>query len=453
VAEEWTTDVALGTVVGDRQAGVADEPESAAAEAERAFHPERVTKAALIVGVSAGLGYLFDAYVVNIYSFVLPLIQQAFHTTPAVLGTIASILLTGYMLGTFLFGYLADKWGRKPTLNLSIVTYAVTSVVSGVAGSLGLFAVLRFLTGLGGAGEIAVGVPYTAEVFPAKRRSLGAGGLIFCLYAIGALIALAVAIVLAPSLGWRVAFYFSIVPAVVVFVLRRQLTESHRHLAVKAANAAAEQSNGRPAGKRFSRDQVAEIMRTPVLARRFGLASMIWIANAVGYWGFLVFLQDYMLKKFHLTFQHSLEITMIFFAAMAIWPWIGAVTAERIGRKVAGVIGGIGIAVGIVIGFSTNVLGVFIAAEVFGIGMLGYTWAVGLTYTAELFPTKVRGTGFGLSVAVGRFPAIFGPLVTGTLISSIGLATIAKLFSILWILYIVAFLIGPETKGRPLEDL
>jgi MFS transporter, putative metabolite:H+ symporter len=453
LSEDVTTDVHLGSAVGDRRRGGTETPPRAVSETVDAFHPDRVTKAALIVAISAGLGYLFDAYVVNIYSFVLPLIQKAFHTTPGVLGTVASILLAGYMLGTFLFGYLADKWGRKPTLNLSIVTYAVTSVVSGAAGTIGIFAALRFLTGLGGAGEIAVGVPYTAEVFPARKRAHGAGGLIFCLYAIGALIALGVAILLAPSLGWRVAFYFSIVPAVVVFLLRRQLTESHRHLAVKAAHQAAEYSNNGDASKRMTRDQVAELLHTPVLARRFGLASMIWIANAVGYWGFLVFLQDYMLKTFNLSFQHSLEITLVFFGAMAIWPWIGSLAAERLGRRPAGVIGGIGIAVASIIGFSTNSLGVFIVAEAFGIGMLGYTWAVGLTYTAELFPTKVRGTGFGLSVAVGRFPAIFGPLVTGALISSLGLAAIAKLFSILWILYIVAFIIGPETRARPLEDM
>lgn len=426
-----------------------------ASAAPAAFDAQRVTKAALIVSVSAGLGYMFDAYVVNIYSFVLPLIQKAFHTTSGVLGTIASILLAGYMLGTFLFGYLADKWGRKPTMNLSIVTYAVTSVVSGVAGSIGLFGALRFLTGLGGAGELAVGVPYTAEVYPTRRRAHGAGGLIFCLYAVGALLALGAAILLAPSLGWRVTFYFSIVPAVVVIALRRRLTESERHVEAKrlAAQRKAEAAANDEPPDRFSRGQVMEILTTRRLRGRLLLASMIFIANAVGYWGFLVFLQDYMLKTFHLTFRHSLEITLIFFGAMAIWPWIGSVAAEGIGRRAAGVIGGIGIAAGIFVGFSTKSLGVFIGAEVFGIGMLGFTWSVGLTYVAELFPTHVRGTGFGLSVAIGRFPAIFGPLVTGSLISSLGLATIAKLFSILWILYVIAFLVGPETRGRALEEM
>jgi putative MFS transporter len=444
------TDPVLTTAV-DVDDGAA--PDSAAAP--DAFHPDRVTKAAFIVALSAGLGYMFDAYVVNVYSFVLPLIQKGFHTTPGVLGTVASILLTGYMLGTFLFGYLADKLGRKPTLNLSIITYALTSVISGVAGSLGLFAVLRFFTGLGGAGEIAVGVPYTTEVYPTRQRAHGAGGLVFSLYAVGALIALAVAILLAPSLGWRATFYFSIVPALLVFFMRRRLTESTRHLQAKRQRDHLDQTratNGTPS-KRFSSDQVREILSTPELRRRFVLGSMIFIANAVGYWGFLVFLQDYMLKTFNLTFRHSLEITLIFFGAMAIWPWIGSYAAERLGRRPSGVIGAVGIVIGILVGFSTKSLTLFVIAEVFGIGMLGFTWSVGLTYVAELFPTRVRGTGFGLSVAVGRFPAIFGPLVAGALISSLGLATIAKLFSILWILYIAAFILGPETKGRTLEEI
>ena len=65
----------------------------------------------------------------------------------------------------------------------------------------------------------------------------------------------------------------------------------------------------------------------------------------------------------------------------------------------------------------------------------------------------MRGTGFGLGVAFGRIPSIAGPVLTGTLIGSIGLATIAKCFAVLWLLYIVAFLIGPETRGRTLHEL
>ena len=123
------------------------------------------------------------------------------------------------------------------------------------------------------------------------------------------------------------------------------------------------------------------------------------------------------------------------------------------GRRPAAVAAAITLATTSIIAFSTHRLVVFAIAQVFGIGLLGWTWSIGQTYVAELFPTEVRGTGFGLGVAFGRIPSIAGPVLTGTLIGSLGLATIAKWFAVLWLLYIVAFLVGPETRGRSLAEL
>ena len=89
---------------------------------------------AWLVAVSAGLGFLFDAYVVNIYSFVLPLIAVSFSLSTTSQGVIGSIMLAGYTLGTFAFGYAADRFGRKNTLGTSFALYGLTTAVSGVAG-------------------------------------------------------------------------------------------------------------------------------------------------------------------------------------------------------------------------------------------------------------------------------------------------------------------------------
>jgi MFS transporter, putative metabolite:H+ symporter len=401
--------------------------------------PQPDTSQARLVALSAGLGYMFDAYVVNIYSFVLPLIATDFSLSTGRQGLIGSIMLVGYMLGTFGFGWAADRFGRRPTLGASILLYGLTTAVNGLAGTVFAFAALRFVTGLGGAGEIAVGVPYTAEVWPARRRAIGAGAIIFSFYAVGALIALAVALAVAPGLGWRATFYFSLVPALLVFALRRALRESAPYVATRERGAVGRQTR--------------EVLSSPALRRRLLVASLIFVANAVGYWGFLVFLQKYMLGEFNLTFRHSLGLTMVFYAAMAVWPWLGALAADRFGRRAAGIAGALGVAIASVVAFSTHTLGVFVVAQVFGIGLLGWTWAVGLTYVAELFPTRVRATGFGLGVAIGRLPAIAGPVLTGSLIASVGLGTLAKYFALLWLLYVAGCLLGPETARRPLEEL
>src|SRR5271157_6493246 len=124
----------------------------------------------------------------------------------------------------------ADRWGRKTTLGASILLYGVTTALAGLTTNIAAFTGLRFLTGVGGAGELAVGAPYTAEVWPAKTRALGVGGVIFSFFSLGYVLAAAVALALVPHFGWQSAFIVAIVPAVVLFLVRRGITESHRYV-------------------------------------------------------------------------------------------------------------------------------------------------------------------------------------------------------------------------------
>lgn len=400
------------------------------------------SRQAVLVALAAGLGYMFDAYVVNIYSFVLPLIAVSYALSTTVQGVIGSVMLLGYAIGTFGFGWAADRFGRRDTLGVSILAYGVTTAASGLAPGAASFAGLRFLTGIGGAGELSVGVPYTTEVWPKRSRAIGAGGVIFSLYAVGALLAVVASLALAPELGWRATFIFAIVPAIGVFWIRRKLAESAPFL---------RERDRLPAAAR--RERIKEIWRTPELRRRLIVAALIFTGNAVGYWGFLVFLQKYMISTFNLSFRHSLTLTAVFYVAMIGWPFIGARIADRFGRRPAGILGALIIAAGSLIAFSTHSLSVYVVAQIFGIGALGWTWSVGETYVAELFPTRLRATGFGLGVSIGRIPAIAGPLVTGAMAAQIGIGNVAKWFALIWLFLIAGYLIGPETRGRSLAEL
>lgn len=405
---------------------------------------QRPSRQAWLIAISAGLGYGFDAYVVNIYSFVLPLIAVTFALGTTAQGVIGSVLLLGYAIGTFGFGWAADKFGRKDTLGVSILLYGITTAVSGLLPNAASFAVLRFFTGIGGAGELSVGVPYAAESWPRRKRAIGAGGVIFSLFAAGALLAIAVAVGLGSSIGWRWTFVFAVIPALGVFWLRRKLNESVPFLRTREEHSA--DGPGRWT-------QVREILADRTLRKRLLVVALIFIGNAVGYWGFLVFLQKYITTTFSLSFKASLGYTAIFYAAMLVWPFVGAQVAERIGRRPAGILGAVVLAAASLIAFSTHTLAIFVVAQVFGIGLLGWVWSVGETYAAELFPTRLRATGFGFGVSIGRIPAIAGPLVTGIMASQIGIGNVAKWFALIWVFLVVGYLIGPETKGRSLAEL
>src|ERR1700739_3561422 len=88
-------------------------------------------KQALFVAVTAGLGYGFDSYAVNIYGLVLPEIKKTLHINEAQAGYIGSIFLLGYTIGTIGFGLAADRWGRKTTLGASILLYGITTALCG----------------------------------------------------------------------------------------------------------------------------------------------------------------------------------------------------------------------------------------------------------------------------------------------------------------------------------
>jgi MFS transporter, putative metabolite:H+ symporter len=148
---------------------------------------------------------------VNIYGLVLPEIKKTLHITDAQAGYIGSIFLLGYTIGTIGFGFAADRWGRKATLGASILLYGVTTALAGLTTNIAAFTGLRFLTGVGGAGELAVGAPYTAEVWPAKTRAIGVGGVIFSLFSLGYVLAAGVALVLVPHFGWQSASVVAIV--------------------------------------------------------------------------------------------------------------------------------------------------------------------------------------------------------------------------------------------------
>ncbi len=266
---------------------------------------------ALFVAVTAGLGYGFDSYAVNIYGLVLPEIKKTLHITEAQAGYIGSIFLLGYTIGTIGFGLAADRWGRKTTLGASILLYGVTTALAGLTTNIAAFTGLRFLTGVGGAGELAVGAPYTAEVWPAKTRAIGVGGVIFSLFSLGYVLAAGVALALVPRFGWQSAFIVAIVPAIVLFLVRRGITESHRYVEVRASGTA------KP-----------RLWRLPGVRRRLVAGWLIYTANAVGYWGMTLFLTTYIVKKFHATPIEAIRYALVFFLLQAVFAFLGTGLAD-----------------------------------------------------------------------------------------------------------------------------
>lgn len=403
-------------------------------------------KEALLVAIAAGLGYGFDAYAVNIYGMLGPTLIHDLNISVQTFGLIGSIFLVGYTIGTVGFGWLADRIGRRDALSWSIILYGFTTAIGGISTNPVIFTILRFLTGIGGAGELAVGAPYTAEMWPKRHRALGTGGIMFSLYSAGYIFAGICALFIVPHWGWQWVFGFAIVPAVLVFLFRRLIQESVRYQHAKAE-----------IERRMREEGIAHprvnIFSIPGAWRRIIVGWLLYVPNACGYWGITVFLTTFMKRKFNVSVDEAIFWAIIFYVVQFFLSYVGTALSDRIGRRPAGILGALIIISGTIVAALTNDFVVFLVFGSIMVGMLGWMWGISDTYMSEFFRTSLRGTGFGIMVGGGRVASIFAPFLVGLGIAAYGPTIPFLATSLLWVISIIGYLLGPETAGRELEEV
>lgn len=402
-------------------------------------------KQALMVALAAGLGYGFDAYAVNIFGMLSPIIGKDLGIGVKAIGFIGSVFLIGYTIGTVFFGGLADKIGRRNALRFSIALYGLATILNGFVNSITVITGLRFLTGLGGAGELAVGAPYTAEMWPPRHRAVGTGGIMFSLYSLGYIVAAVASLIIVPHYGWRPAFIFAGVPALLVFWLRHVVEDSPRF---REAQAELEEvvHEGTTAEK-------TSIWSIPGAKKRIMIGWLLYVANACGYWGVTFFLTTFMIQKFKVSPTDAVFYAMLFYVAQFFLSFVGTALSDVIGRRLGGMLGAVIMIIVTVLAASAETLDGFLVFGSVMVGMLGWLWGIGDTYLSEFFRTSLRGTGFGIMVGGGRAVSILAPALVGWGISECGPTAPFLATSGLWVLTIIAYLIGPETAGRELEDV
>jgi MFS family permease len=205
---------------------------------------------------TAAAGWLFDFYDLLLYSFLLIPIGAALRLTHLELSYLLGASLAATAVGGVLFGWLADRWGRKTVLTWTILTYSVGTLLSGLAPDfLGLL-VARLLTGIGVGGEWATGQTYIGKAVPPRLRGRF-GALMQAAAPVGGALAALVGGWVAPRIGWRGAFLLSTAPALLVLLVRRRLPESDLWLArhaspqVDAGRGAPPRCSPRPTARPF----------------------------------------------------------------------------------------------------------------------------------------------------------------------------------------------------------
>lgn len=421
-----------------------------------------------IVGI-CGLGWLFDAMDAGIIAFVLAVLMKQWNLTAGQVGWIASIGLSGMFVGALASGLLADRIGRKYLFQATLLIFSIATGLCGLAGGFASLLFLRFLVGFGLGGELPVASTLVAEFSPAKHR----GRLLVILesfWAFGWAAAAIIAFLIIPRFenGWKIAFLIGFLPAFYAFYLRRSIPESPRYLEAagrheeaKAALQWMEKEAGQPSVPVTPTTQnytsrkagLAQLWRGKFI-RRTLMLWILWFAMVYSYYGIFTWLPSLLVSGGHEIVQ-SFRYVLIITLAQIPGYFTAAYLVDRIGRKATLVPFLVGCAVAAylfgkaITGFEIMLYGCFISF--FNLG----AWGVVYTYTPELYPTDMRGTGAGAAAAIGRTGGIIAPLIVGNILAAnLGQDVVFAQFAAVVIAGAIAvLLLGQETKGKSLEEI
>ncbi|MEU7818165.1 MFS transporter, partial [Pseudonocardia sp. NPDC049154] len=181
--------------------------------------------------VIGGLGYMFDAWDVSLNGFLTPLLGTEFGLSTGQRGLVATANLIGMAVGAIAWGTIADRMGRKKAFSITLMIFALFSVLGALSPSWEVFLVLRFLAGVGLGGCIPVDYAIVSEFSPKKQR----GRVLAAMdgwWPIGTTLAGVTATFLVPVGGnWRWMLALMVLPAILLFWVRRGVPESPLYLA------------------------------------------------------------------------------------------------------------------------------------------------------------------------------------------------------------------------------
>ena len=397
----------------------------------------------MIFGLSWA-GWVFDFYDLFLFTFLISQIQSSLNIDTGMLSLCLSMSLFATGFGGIVFGALGDRFGRKKVLQWTIIIYSIGTFLCAFAWSFESLVLFRFITGLGVGGEWGTGQTYINETFPDDLRAKF-GAFMQSGAPVGVILAAIVGGLISPIIGWRMSFLISILPALMIIVVRKHLKESDVWLQNK------EEYSNKKVFKEF-RGIISKEYR-----KLFLLSLILCIFGMSAYWYTYSWLPTYLADERGLTIVGStFGIILIQCGDLVGYTTFGYVS-EKIGRRLAftvySFIMGISIfMITICWDFITsfhNVALIFLVLTGFGTGFFG---GFGSLYS-ELFPTKIRNTAVGTIFNLSRGVQFFTPLMITLVASyydlSYGIA-IAAIFAILVGIWIWTL---PETKGTVINEL
>ncbi len=352
----------------------------------------------LIIGI--GIAWLFDAMDVGMLSFVIAALHKEWQLSTVEMGWIGSVSSIGMAVGAILFGMMADRFGRKAILILTLLVFSIGSGISAFATGYGIFLVLRFIIGAGLGGELPVASTLVSESVPVEKRGRSVV-LLESFWAAGWLLAAIISYFVMPIWGWRVAIFATGLAGLYAFYFREGIHESR-------------------AFKKVARPGLIKTLTTlwrPPYVRSTLMLWIVWFMVVFSYYGMFLWLPSVMvLKGFSLinSFGYVLIMTLAQLPGYFVAAWL----IEKWGRKTVlslFLLGTAGSALGF--GMAASLPMLLTAGMLLSFFNLG-AWGALYAYSPEQYPTIVRSSGSGMAAGIGRIGGIVGPLLVGHLLGA-----------------------------------
>jgi putative MFS transporter len=419
--------------------------------------------------LAVSFAYFFEFADINSFATTAPKLIKLWGVTVNQVAYVTSVSFVGMFFGSIIASKLADRWGRKNALMWTTVWFGVFSFAAVFSWDIVSLGVFRVLTSAGLSAMTVVAVIYVSELYPAASRGkYQAYAIVIGICGTPVTNLIASAVVPINSWSWRLVYLWGAL-GVLLVLFTRHLKESPRWYESRGEHAKADAvlreieervaAEKGPLPEPAPPIEEATVVKAPLrllLQKKYLmptlLLTVLWVTQTVGFFGYSSWAPT-LLAKEGFSVEKSVFYVALTTVGAPLGSYLAALVTDRFERKWCLVAFGTVIALcGLFYGLTFNPILIVVFGFLVNLFERGYT-ALGYAYSPELFDTRGRSLGTGVSYGLGRLSNAVGPLIVAALYNGSGYQSVFFFIAGTWLVgALVLAVFGPRTRAARLAQ-